>query len=65
MTVKTPGKFTQGWTDFALKDGNLLSIMGINASMPGKSSPHLISSANILSIVASLRLNHGMKWAEW
>jgi hypothetical protein len=36
------GKLTEGWTDFAPKGGNLIRIMGIDASMPGKSAPHLV-----------------------
>ena len=38
----TPGKFTEGWTDFALKGGNVIWIMGIDASLPGNSAPHQV-----------------------
>jgi hypothetical protein len=35
------GKLTEGWTDFARKGGNVIWIMGIDASLPGKTTPHL------------------------
>ena len=42
------GKFTEGWTDFALKGGNLLWMLGIGASSPGHAPPAAASSIDIL-----------------
>ncbi len=45
---RTIGKLTEGLIDFERKGGNLHSIMGTDASMPGKSAPHLTSSIDPL-----------------
>ena len=39
-------------------------MVGIGHSEPGKTTPHLISSADILYIVVSYRVNHGRKWVS-
>jgi hypothetical protein len=39
-------------------------MVGIGHSEPGKTIPHLISSADIVSIVVSYRVHHGRKWGS-
>ena len=39
-------------------------MVGIGHSEPGKTTPHLISSADILYIVVSYRVHHGRKWVS-
>jgi hypothetical protein len=37
----SPGKLTEGLTEFALKDGKFHSKVKLDALMPGKTAPHL------------------------
>jgi hypothetical protein len=50
MIGTTIGKLSEGWTDFALKGGNLYSRMELDARVPGKTASHLASSIDILPI---------------